>query len=396
MRTLAALSALAVVTASTAASADVRVFETDAHVPPLSLDLYGWIQPRFSLQQQDARPDVNFTPNPAFTLARTRLGAVVNYGLWARAQIEIELARDTAQPIDAFVVANPLHEKSATLSVTLGQFRVPFSRQNLLPSKAYQLPDNAYFVTPKFLVDRDIGGQLGVDLFEGRGKLMVAIFNGNDPGRGQTQNIDPYFLFAGRLEVSPLGAAPRFEGDLRPLDERHKPLVTLGGGAMRNRADDKHFNRTYLGADLGFWWEGFSLYAEYYHRKDQPVDAPAGAQAVTAEGFNAQAGYFPPLPFVREHLELAFRVQRFDPDKEVTQPAKDVGARDLEQSDPTWGYLGLTFGLNGYADRGHHLKMQASYEIRNETKRCLEGQSGDACSGFIKNNLLLFQATAAF
>jgi hypothetical protein len=396
MRKLAALTALLVSTASTAASADVRVYEADEHGPPLSLDLYGWIQPRFSYQQQDTRPGVDFTPNPAFTLQRTRLGAVVTYGEWARGQIEIELARDTAQPIDAYVVGTPLHEKNVKLNITLGQFRVPFSRQNLLPSKAYQLPDNAYFVAPKFLVDRDLGGQLDIDLFEGRGKVMVAVFNGNDPGRGQTQNVDPYFLLAGRLELSPLGAAPRFEGDLRPLEERHKPLLTLGGGAMRNHAQDKHFMRTYLGADLGFWWEGFSLYAEYYHRKDQPVDTTPDAQGVTAEGFNAQVGYFPPLPFVREHLELAFRVQRFDPDKEVPNPGGDSGARDLDQSNPTWGYLGLTFGLNGYADRGHHLKMQASYEMRNETKRCLQGQSGDTCTGFIKNNLLLLQATAAF
>jgi hypothetical protein len=113
-------------------------------------------------------------------------------------------------------------------------------------------------------------------------------------------------------------------------------------------------------------------------------------------GWNVQAGYFPPLPFTREHLEVVARVHYIDPNIGVKNPANDNGARDLDQSNPTRGYRGYVFGLNLFVDRGHKLKLQASYEIRNETKRCLEGQSGNGCTGFIKNDIFTLQGTAAF
>ena len=413
MRKPAFSSSLAILTAALAvprgAAADVRVFDRAASetLPALSLDLFGWAQPRFAWQQHDTRPSVHFEPNPAFTVQSARLGAVAGLGDHAEVHLEVDLAREIAQPIDAYVVVTPFRRPEATLQVSLGQLRVPFSRQNLLAAKSRQFADNAYFVAPKFVVDRDLGVQLGVDLFEGRGRLLAGVFNGNEPGRGQTLNADAWFLFAGRVEVSPLGRPPRFEGDLRPVADRAKPIVTLGLGAMRNRLEDKSFYRTYFGADLGFWWQGLSLYAEAYHRTDCPIGqscpvffgAPQGSlnpAGITGEGWNVQAGYFPPLPWLREHLEVAARVQRFDPAREVASPANDAGARDLDQSNPTWGYLGVQVGGSFYWDRGHDLKLSGSYEIRNETKSCLQGQSGNACTGVIANNLLLIQGTAAF
>ncbi len=223
MRKAIAIAAFALGAAPLAAHAEARVYEADALGTPLSLDLYGWVQPRFSYQQQDTRPTVNFTPNPAFTVNRARIGAIATFGLWGRAQVEMELAHDNVQTMDAYIVASPVHEKNVSLNFTFGQFRVPFSRQNLLSSKSYQFADNAYFITPKYIVDRDIGAQISAEFLEGRGRIMAGVFNGNDPGRGQALNTDAYLLFAGRAEISPFGAAPRFEGDLRPLEERHRP-----------------------------------------------------------------------------------------------------------------------------------------------------------------------------
>lgn len=391
-----ALSALALIGLASPASADLRVFD----VPDLDfkLDLYGWVQPRFTAQQADDRPAVNFHPNPAFTVQRARLGTVASIGKWGRAQVEVDFSREGAVPVDAFVVFTPFQSSIARLSLQLGQFRVPFSRQNLLPSNSYQLADTAYFVTPKFIVDRDIGAMITSDFFEGKARLSLGVFNGNEPAKGQTLNADPYFLYTVRAEVSPLGPPPRFEGDLRPVEKRGKPRVTLGVGAMRNRFDDKHFTRNYLGADVGAWFAGASLYAEFYYHVDEPLftSGPSATTRVKQLGWNVQAGYFLPLPYVREHLELALRVQALDPNIDVQTPANDAGARDLDQSNPTWGYLGFVAGVNYFPLATHNLKLQASYELRNETKRCLEGQSGDGCTGFINNNLLVVQATAGF
>lgn len=383
-----------------AARADVPLYkaaDTDGE-GSAALSAYGWVQPRFTYQQQDKRAAVNFTPNPAFTVQHARVGLYGQVASWARLVVEFELAGSQSTPlIDAFGVATAAPE----LSVTAGQFRVPFSRQNLLPGKALQFADTAFFVTPKFVVDRDMGVMVSGDLFAGRARYFAGMYDGNEPGRGQTQNSDAFFLFAGRVELSPLGPPPRFEGDLRPVAERGDFAFVLGGGAMRNRLEEKHFIRTYLGADLGIWFRGASLYAEYYHRDDRPTPGDAAVAAgvtakVTAEGFNVQVGYFAPLPWVEEHLELAARVHRFDPNKQIKQPNADPGARDLDQSNPLWGYQGYTLGVNVFPRASHELKLQASYELRNETKRCMAGQTGSGCTGYIKNDLFVLQATLAF
>lgn len=392
-----AVAVTGILAAARPASAEVTVFETKKRWD-FKVDLYGWVQPRFTYQEADERPQIDLHPNPAFTVQRARLGARAWLGKWARTQIEVDFAREVSNPIDAFVVFSPLHEPIASVNLQIGQFRVPFSRQNLLQSRNLQLPDLAYFVNSRFIVDRDIGAMLWGDLFDRRGYWAVGVFNGNEPGRGQTQNSDRYFLFAGRLEISPLGAPPRFEGDMRPLEEQRRPVVTLGGSAMRNRFEDKHFLRSYVGADLGAWWYGASIYGEVYYHVDEPLitSGPNATTMVKQLGWNVQAGYFLPLPWVREHVEIVGRIQRIDPNIGVTQPANDNGARDLDQSNPTWGYMGFVLGANVFLNHDHDFKLQASYEIRNETKRCLEGQSGDGCTGYIDNNLFVVQATAGF
>ena len=90
------------------------------------------------------------------------------------------------------------------------------------------------------------------------------------------------------------------------------------------------------------------------------------------------------------------RVEQFDPYIEVQHPGLDAGERDLDQANPTWGYLGYSSGSTCFRLWGHNLKLQASYEVRNELKRCLAGQSGGGCTGFIKNNLFLLQGTVGF
>lgn len=382
--------------ASRAAQAQVRVATFPR--PNIGVDLYGFVQPRLTVQQSDTRPLINLEPNPAFTLLRTRLGAIGYFSKWGKMQLEVELGREVAQPIDAFIVLTPYRSKPFTIDMTLGQFRVPISRQNLIQGKGHQLPDPAYFVTPRFILDRDIGAMLTTRFLSDRVTLQLGMFNGNEPGRGQIINADPHFLYAARLQAQPLGVAPNFEGDVRPLSERHRPVFTLAGSFVSNQQDDKHFLRRYVSADAGVWWHGASLYGEFYYHVDQPVTTagPNVTTEVRQMGWNVQAGYFPPLPFTRQHLEIVGRVHYIDPNIGVEKPANDNGARDLDQSNPTWGYTGYVVGLNLFLDRGHDLKVQASYEIRNETKRCLEGQSGDGCTGFIKNDIFQLQATAAF
>jgi len=404
-----ALLVFAAALAAEPAAADVRVVDTEVKGTRVAVDLFGFAAPRFAVSENDNRPQVNYTPNPAFTLNRARLGVIGTVSNRAELHFEMELGRDFAQGIDAYIEGYPLVHPMATVGIRLGQFRVPFSRQNLISSGALQFPDAAYFVTSKYVVDRDIGAMAIGKFWNERIRLSGGVFNGNEPGRGQTLNADAFFLYAARLEVAPFGAPPRFEGDLRTGDARHKPSLLVGGGFMLNTLEAKHYERLYVGGDVSVWFEGASLYAEIYRRTDRPNCAddaskgplcPTGTSApapITAEGFNIQAGYFPHLPWIHEHVEVIARVERLDPYVEVTQPGADAGERDLDQSNPTWGYMGYVFGLNLFPlSWGHGLKLQGSYEIRNELKRCLQGQSGSGCTGYINNNLFLLQGTVGF
>lgn len=385
--------------ASATANAQVTVYEKASPDDPedvRKLALFGFLQPRFTFQQKDTRDPKNKVENsPGFSFRRARFGAVARVDKVATLQTELELVTASVLGIDAFARLHPLPE----LQFTVGQFRVPFSRQNLIQGFSHQMPDPAYWVDPKFVVDRDIGAQVGGEILDARATYALAVMNGDGPRIDK--NLDDNFLLAGRVEVSPLGRFTRYEGDVRSDEDRKKPLFYVGGGSMYNRVKSTRYKRFYVGADASFLFHGFSLYTEFYRRQDTPEDDAArasGVTKVTALGFNVQAGFFPPVTYARDHVEVAVRFQQFDPNQETKEPG---GGDDLTISNPTQGFRGLGFGLNWYAHRGHGAKVQTFYELRNELKQCLAGQrtaegSTAACTGFVKNDVFILQATASF
>lgn len=383
------------------ARAEVTVYEKKNAEDPddtQNLRFYGFLQPRFTYQQKDTRDPDNTVDNaPGFSFKRARLGTIAQINKYALLQTELEISTASVLGVDAFLrlIARP------ELQLTVGQFRVPFSRQNLIQGFTHQTPDAAYWESSKFIVDRDIGAQVSGELLDARATYALAVMGGNGPR--VDKNLDDYFLFAARVELAPLGRFVRHESDVRSLEDRLRPLVYVAANAMHNRVTDIRYKRTYLGADASFLWRGLSLYGEFYQRKDEPEDQEARdakVPVVTARGFNVQAGYFVPAPYVEEHLELVARLQQLDPNLEVKDPP---GRDDLTTANPSQGFRGLGVGINWFI-RGNHLaKLQAFYEFRSELKKCLPGQrKADqaspeaACTGFVKNDLLTLQATAAF
>lgn len=391
----AVLSSLASLLLTSTASAQLIVYDKadpeGKEGGSRQLALYGFVQPRFTLQQEDHRdPNNTVEANPGFSFKRSRIGAIARFADFATLQMELETQTTSVLGIDAFARLHPIKE----LQLQIGQFRVPFSRQNLIQGFSHQMPDAAYWVAPKFIVDRDIGMQLGGEAFDGKLIYAASLMNGNRDAARTDGNFDKFFLYAGRVSVAPLGRFPNFEGDLRNESERKQPLFYVGGGAMHNHLTDTHYKRMYIGADASFIWQGFSLYGEFYQRTDTADgDAPAGTPRVSARGFNVQAGYFVPAPYVREHIEVAGRFQQLDPNRDVSNP---TGRDDLTSSNPTQGFRGIGFGVNWFPLRTHGAKVQAAYELRNELKKCLQAQSEPNCTGFVKNDLLVIQATLAF
>jgi hypothetical protein len=286
-----------------------------------------------------------------------------------------------------------------SLNLTAGFFRVPISRQNLLPSVGYQFADVAYFVNPAFLIDRDLGAKIWSELFDKRLKLEIGMWDSNDAGVGQSGNTNATFLYGARVEIAPLGPAPRFEGDLRPLGMQHHPIVTLGASAMMDKRDDLQYNRKWAGGDLAAYWEGASIYGEIFYHVDEgyALNGTPAPSNIRQLGWNVQAGYFLPVPWVREHLEIVGRVEYFDPYIDIKQP--DGTAIQLSAKNPEQGYQGYVVGLNYFLNHKHTTKVQMSYEIRDQTKECLQGQTVNSkagCTGYYADNLFVAQITAGF
>jgi hypothetical protein len=372
-----------------AAEAEVRVASLEK--PDVSLDLYGWTQPRFTYEaQQDAS---------SFSLPQVRLGLIGGLGKWGRVQTEIDSGTNNfgvgfrlPELLDAYGVLTPYRSRAFGFDITLGRFRVPFSRQNLIQPVGLQLPSMASFVQSQNVAIRQLGAMLAASFLDGRVTLSAGAFNGvltgllGLPGLGgplPSPTGDPWFFYVGRLEVQPFGPAPRFEGDVRPVGQRSRPALSFGASVLENKHDTPaagpfpatSFHNIAGGVDVGVWFAGASLYGELLYSVVNNEELPqlGGPSKSRSLAWNVQAGYLPPLPFFREHIEIVARIESSNVSREAVSPEPSI----LETTSFTW-----SAGMNVFFDRGHLLKMQIFYQ-------------GDEFSD-AWNDRLTLQATAGF
>jgi phosphate-selective porin OprO/OprP len=244
------------------------------------------------------------------------------------------------------------------LNFRIGETKVPFSRERLTSSGDLQMVDRS-LANEEFNLDRDIGIQAlsrdlgGLGLFG----YAAGVFLGEGRGAFQPTGID--MLFAGRLEVFPLG---KFEHESMVDFARTSPRFALSAGygylqnGKRTRGllgdipddggtTDSH-NAT---ADLVIKAYGFSsLFAVHYRKGTRnPGDAvdemglPIPVEAArNGWGVLAQAGYLLP----RTPYELSVRYTR----------VRGRGTTSLDDREEIAGGLGWYF-----AD--HNIKLQIDY-----------------------------------
>jgi len=201
------------------------------------------------------------------------------------------------------------------LTVRVGQYKIPFSRQRVISSGNQELVDRS-IANGEFNLDRDIGVDIrSKDLF-GLGMLRyyAGIYNGE--GRSVFANGDKNLMYLARFEFLPLGLFKDYsEGDLERLE---KPGLSIGaafayakdaGGNRVNRgapADGGTTDQRTAVLDATFKYQGLSLSSEFFWRAGDrnpggavddlgmliPEEAPRDGT-----GWFAQAGYlFPTLP----------------------------------------------------------------------------------------------------
>lgn len=250
------------------------------------------------------------------------------------------------------------HQPYANL--TIGHFKVPFSRQELTSSGNQQFVNRAEI--NKEVQGRDVGFMVGDYSGKKMFEYAVGAFNGT---KTANKNDNTGFLLAGRVAVNPFGEFKYSESNLEGESMRllvganvqTNELTTSGSNKkleFSDDSDDVDTDTTKVGVDLAAkFLDNASIFAEYIQAKSKPE----GGEEITAKGYYVQGGYFVLPP----HFEITARYEQYDPNDSVDNT-----------SDITW----TTVGLN-YFFKKHDWKIQANYVIKDEEEDPASGEKKD-------------------
>ncbi len=213
-------------------------------------------------------------------------------------------------------------------NVRLGQFKVPFNRQQLAFFGDLQFVDTAH-ASKQFNANqvnaRDIGIQFSGDHADHLVEYFVGLFNGNGLNN---ENDSTKYLTVFRVVINPLGAMSISESDLANSEN---PLLSVGAGlafdAGNNDAVAAQETTQTLALEFAFKQRGASIQGEAYFRDDD--------RNADASGGYLQAGFF----VKPQKIEIAGRFSLFNP---------DGNNNDITE---------LTGGLNFFF-AGHRRKLQ--------------------------------------
>jgi hypothetical protein len=341
--------------ASAQTSSDVSQSRT-ADDEPWSFRPGGFIQEQFRSKENS----VVQNDQDGFRLARARItasGAGAIGGFQLASYFEMELQPQFSL-YDAYVSASKPLPNDGVLTLDLGQMRVPLSRQQLISDTRRAFVDAAQISS--IAPDRDLGARLWyVPSQLHMVRLIGGVFNGE--GRDQIQNINERYLWAGRIEVTPIG-------DVAPYAESAFAgnWLTFAFNAGHNVLTPGVYEEKQItwGYDVSGCWHGLSGSFEYlqvnHYYEGDPTKFPG--KDYHANGFDAQLNYMLPLTLYRDtRLEIGARVEEIDRDD--TDPIEMAG--DPNQS------LRVYTAVISYYLRQHQMKIQvAGYhvtEIENRT-----------------------------
>jgi hypothetical protein len=227
-----------------------------------------------------------------------------------------------------------------------GQFKAPFSQQQLTSSGNQQLVDrsllDAFFV-PGRQLGAQVWGQLGPQAYPDFVDWRFGVFNGN--GRTSTANDNDEFEYVGRVMISPWGSVGYSESNLEAYDLR----VSFAGEYNKNDTIVQPATGARTGTDVETFGAGvvlkafksLFLYGQYFSGES---DTPAGVET-NRDGWLIQGGWLPTPKW-----EIAGRWAKLDPNT------------DTDSNDQTEWRAGVSWYMNK-----HNWKIQADYgETKNE------------------------------
>ena len=249
--------------------------------------------------------------------------------------------------------------KNKAFIPTLGQYKVPFSREFLTSITALQLVGTS-IIDDYFRYGRDIGGGVYGFLGDGMIRYDVGVFQGEGANQKNDKG-DTGMLWAGRVQAAVIG------GKAKSVKENFakRPTLMIGAAVAGIDVEDGSDGNigipsgeralesgtvTSLTADINYRDPRFNLTGEYVGRWANP-DA-AGVGTAYDSGFRVQGGFF----LIPKKIEIASRyaMVMFDDDSDV------LGGNDL---DNVWTF---TQGLSYYLSGNHKWKIQLDYTFQRE------------------------------
>ncbi|MEO8349669.1 MAG: porin [Acidobacteriota bacterium] len=230
--------------------------------------------------------------------------------------------------------------------IKAGQFKAPFSQQQLTSSGNQQLVDrsllDAFFV-PGRQLGLQLWGQIGPTAYPDFVDWRVGVFNGN--GRTSTANDNDEFQYVTRVMVSPWGSVGYSESNLEAYDMR----LSLAGEYNNNDTIIQPATGAPTGTEVETFGAGFVLKAfkalflhgQYYSGQSES----ATGVETDRDGWMIQGGWL-----LTPKWEIAGRFAELDPNT------------DTDNNDQTEWRGGISWYMNK-----HNWKIQADYgETKNE------------------------------
>ena len=242
------------------------------------------------------------------------------------------------------------YQPHAAIGVTFGQFRLPIgaSATTLAPQLTMMdRPGYVYAMTK--LAFRDVGAMVHsgpAGLAEGLFHYRLAITNGSGRlGSGAERTPDRgMYLVAGRALVD---VGRRWLGGSRDrlvagatVVRSHDPAIdtgtpatdaTLAAGTLGRTLAPIGFERVTVlaGGDLTFAHANVWVQAEALYLRSRAVDAPARRRAL---GASLEAAWQLPAQLVGHDVQLAARGERFDPDLDAADDARQAASLGVNLS----------------------------------------------------------------
>jgi phosphate-selective porin OprO and OprP len=287
------------------------------------MQLSGYSQVRFQAFDEKTKRD-------GFDIRRARLDLKGNVTPYFSYRVQADLS-SSPKLIDGYGEI----KLAEYFTVTAGQFKVPFSLENLTSSNKLESIDRSQVVEALVARGKDvIGNQNGRDIgIQVSGTFLkiknipvveyrIGVFNGSGINVADTANSAKDIV--GRLIVTPVKGLSFGGSYYNGWDKAIKPDVN-GKSQIRNR----------LGVELSYFTERFSLKGEYIAGKDGKT---------SREGWYIQSGYY----LIPKKMQVLGKYDTYDPN---TSTVDNVSTNYV---------IGGSYNFNNWS------RLQAFYTIRQE------------------------------